>query len=377
MANWVGLTATTFAEYIKGEEVGVMRNHKILGMLQDRGRVSFNHSGLNMVWDVRYRRAPMQGFADSDTLTFARQNRHKQVTLPWRGYTITDSFTDFEKEQNKGDTAIVKYVALKSKHLLEDINEQFGETECYVDGNASGNDKRFHGIESFLSTSGASTKQPIGLPNDTYGGLSATLGTAGGNWSTTGTTTTATDWPTGTGDAQYDYWSPLIVDYTSTISTSDAAGTYGWAAATKTWPNTCVEATRYLITHSQKNKSKHGELDLITIESRMYRQLKDKAHAEEGIYVTRGSPDGVYKLGFKDVINLDGIDVTSEYGIASNVGYGWNFDSIEICSLLGSMFMPEGPDRDISGQAYRFAVKIMGNFKYASPRGFGKLINVT
>ena len=377
MADWARITNTTIAEYIKGEENNVMRNRKILAMLQDRGRVTMNHAGLNVDWKVRYRRAPMQGFADTDTLSFARQNRHKTATLDWRGYSITDQMTDFEKEKNKGEAAIVKLWSNIAKMLMEDMEDKLGD-EVYIDGNATGNSKRFHGIESFFSTSGASVKQPVGLPNDTYAGLVATLGNYGGAWTTTGTTTTNTDWPTGTGDAHYDFWSPLVVDYTSGITTNTTTGVYGWAASTKTWPNTCIEAIRYGLSHSKKNKSKRGLTDLITLESMMYRQLKDKLQAEEQLNVVRGDADSaLYKVGFRDIINVDGTDVTDEYGITSNRGYGWNFDSMELCSLRDKLFNPEGPDRDISSAAWRFAIFIMGNLKFASPRGFIKWLNIT
>src|SRR5258708_2359145 len=102
MADWARLAATTINEYVRGEEVEVMRNRKILAMLQDRGRVTFNHEGLLLDYKVRYRRAPMSGFIDGDTLTFSRQNRHKTAQLDWRGYSMTDQMTEFEKQKNKG-----------------------------------------------------------------------------------------------------------------------------------------------------------------------------------------------------------------------------------------------------------------------------------
>ena len=85
-AEWVGSIATTIFDYIKKETVAVLRKRKLLAMLNDRGLITFNNSGLGVVWPVRYLQAALKGFDDSDTLTFDRINRHVQAFLNWRGY---------------------------------------------------------------------------------------------------------------------------------------------------------------------------------------------------------------------------------------------------------------------------------------------------
>lgn len=373
MADWARLANTTINDYLKGEEVDVMRNRKILALLQDRGQVSFGHSGLLLDYKVRYRRSPMSGFVDGDTLTFSRQNRHRTAQLPWRGYSAQDQITGFEKEKNKGDQAIIKIFSELAKFLVDDVTDQLGD-EPYIDGNASGNTKRWMGIETLFNNGGAGTKQPVATPSGTYATNRTDLGNYGGAWSATGSTVNATtgDWPTGTGDAHFDFWSPLIVDYTSAIATSSAAGTTGWAAATKTWANTCLEALRYGIINSQKNKSKEGMLDLITLEGELYRLLKDKLQSEERVNTSPGGDTGLSKLGFKDTIMIDGVEVTSEYGIPRGVGYGWNIDCVQINSLLDVLIKARGPDYDLASDAYRFAVFVMGNMRFEAIRQFVK-----
>jgi hypothetical protein len=98
------------------------------------------------------------------------------------------------------------------RNLMADIEEAFGD-ELYVDGNASGNEGRIHGFESWLGNSGAATNGYVATPSDTYAGLSTTLGNYGGTWSTPPRNT---NWPDGKGDPEYDFWSPLLVDYTDT-----------------------------------------------------------------------------------------------------------------------------------------------------------------
>lgn len=362
--DWARIANTTIADYIREEEVNILRNRKLLAMLKDRGRISFNHEGDYMDWKVRYRRAPMTGFADMDTLTFARQNRHKTAQLDWRGYSATDSVSKFEKLKNKGTAAIIKIVSQTMQLLMEDVEDKFDD-ELFIDGNASGNTKRIHGLESFFGVSGANASAPIGTPSDTYAGLTTGLGDYGGSWSGS--------WPTGTGDEHYDFWTPLVVDYESAVATASG----GWAASTKTWPNTCREALRFGILYQRKNKSRRGMLDLIMLESQLYRNFLDKLDANERTIVKRGDgKNGLYALGFGDVVNFDGVDVTSEYGIPATVGYGLCMDAMEIRSLQSQLFVPDEIDFDIASQSDRYAIIFAGNMR-VNPRSALKFDDVT
>src|SRR6185295_15034845 len=102
MADWARNIHTTISNYIKGEEVNVLRNRKFSGMMKAKGRITFNWSGLNMVWRIRYKRGPMQGYADGDTLTFPRRHRHQTAQLDWRGYAATDSMSKLDRLKNRG-----------------------------------------------------------------------------------------------------------------------------------------------------------------------------------------------------------------------------------------------------------------------------------
>lgn len=363
MAEWSRIVNTTTHKFIREVEVNIVRNRKVLALMQSKGRISFNHSGDLMDWKVKFKRAAMQGYADSDTLTFGRKDRTKTAQLDWRGYASTDSMTKLERLKNKNTEAIVKVYSEIATSLMDDMDDQFGD-EIYIDGNAAGNSKRIHGLESFFGVSGAAASGYIASPSDSYAGLSTALGNYGGNWSMSGANSL---WPTGTGDAHYDFWSPLVVDYTDTA----------WAATTKTWPNTCKEALRFGIIKGKKNKSKKGMLDLNLINDELYRQFLGALDANERQMVTRGdSKDGLYALGFTDVVNFDGVDTTYEYGVPENIGYGMSINNMELCSLQGQLFVPEGPDFDIAAQSYRFSIDYFGNMR-CNPRYQTKYQNVT
>lgn len=363
MDTWTRIAETTIRQYIRQEEVNILRSRKLLALLQSRGRITFGHDGAMLDWKVRYKRAPMTGYADGDTLSFARQERHKTAALDWRGYSATDSVTKFERLQNRSMEAIVKVVSQVAEMLKDDVRDHFGE-ELYVDGNAAGNTKKIHGLESFFGNSGASpaTGAVVALPSDTYAGLNTSLGNYGGAWSTSGGNST---WPIGTGDAHYDFWSPLIVDYNNA----------NWPATTDNWANNCVDAIRFALVHTRaKNKNARGQTDAVFLDNEMYRQFLNTNDAKQQIRITRGEKVGLVALGFTDTVNFDGTDVTSEYGIPVNVGYGVSLDNMELCSMQDQLFVPES-DLEISTKSNRFSIDFFGDLK-CNPRPFFKLLGL-
>ncbi|NJL70213.1 MAG: phage major capsid protein [Candidatus Competibacteraceae bacterium] len=364
MAEWPGLINTTIRQYLREVERNIMRNRKLFGMLKAKGRFKFNQGGGDKVeWRVQYKRHTMQGHADSDTLSFPRNDLFKRASLDWRGYASTDSMTKKEGLMNKGKEAIINRYAEIGKQLVDDMQESFGD-EFYVDGNATGNEKRIHGIESFFGTTGSAiVGTTVMNPDDTYADLDTDLGSYGGSWSTS-------TWPkNGTGPSEYDFWSPLVVDYTSSL----AAGSGGWTSATATWAARCREVMRFALIHSKKNKSEDGMIGSVMIDAEMYRQFCDEVAENERIVIDRGvKRDGLISMGFTDVINFDGAEITYEYGQPSATGYGWNIAQMEVRSLQDQMFVVEGPDWDIQTQSWRTSVDFFGNLCF-NPRYFFKL----
>ena len=305
----------------------------------------------------------MIGYADSDTLTFSRRDRWKTAQIDWRGYAITDSMTKQERLENKSVEAIVKLYDGIARNLMDDVEDQFCD-EFYINGYGSGNARRIHGIESFLNGATAQAGNFVGVNAATYANLSTVQGNYGGLWNSSSSLGT---WPIGTGDAHFDFWSPLIVDYTNTA----------WSSATKTFANTAVESTRFGIVHSRKNKSKKGMLDFIMYNDELYRLFVSIVDSKERVMIDRGKKSsGLQTLGFDDVINFDGCDITYEYGVPANVGYGWNADQMELRSMQGQLFVPEGPDYDVASKSWRFSIDFFGNIVF-NPRYFVKFMQLS
>lgn len=356
MSDWSRVVNTTIKNFIKGEEVNILRNRKLTAMLKSRGRITFNWGGDTMVYRVRYRRAPMQGYADSEVLVFPRRDRWKTAELPWRGYALTDSMTKAERLKNKSVQAIINIYDEIAKSLMSDAEENFAE-ELYVDGGAAGNQKRIHGIESIFSgVTDFATTPGIGLPNNTYAGLSTVLGNYGGKWNGT--------WPSGYGDAHYDFWSPLVANYTNGTAWKDGSS----------FDANAIEVLRFAIIKSQKNKTTKGKLDTLFLEGEMYRQFLASLQSIQRLYVESNEKNStLIKLGFTDVQNFDGVDVTWEYGTPANVGYGFNVDQMELRSMQGQIFVPEGPDYDMASKSWRFSIDMFGNL-VINPRYQVKLV---
>lgn len=359
-APWSRVVNSTIKKYIREREINILRNRKLTALLKKKGRLTFNWSGTAMDWKVKYKRVRLTPYADGDTLEFSRKDRNKTATLDWRGYSATDSMTKGEFLQNRNTEAIVKLYSEISTDLVDDMEDAFGE-EFYVNGYLAQNSKRLHGIESFLSAT-QSVGNGAATPTGSFGGLSCVPGAYGGNWDSGN----LPGWPNGRGDAQYDFWSPIVVDVGDTLFSS-----------TDTWEANCVEAISFGIIKSKKSKSAKGQLDVIMTDDEMYRVYLKQMRLKERILVERSAEKSpLIALGFSDVINQDGTDITWEYGIPAGSGYGFNCDMMELRSQQAQVFVPEGPDQDIATKSWRFSVDFFGNAVW-NPKFFVKFVNLT
>jgi hypothetical protein len=364
MAEWARVANTTISEHIREVEDNIMRNRRVLAILKKKGRIQFNASGKDFDWRIKFRRAPIAGYADADTLTFARRDRWRVATLPWRGYAIGESATKKEKLMNKGTEAIVKLFAELGNDMTEDIEDQYCE-ELYVDGNATGNGKKIHGFESFLGNSATGNDNGrVRQPNSTYAGLSCALGAFGGTWAPTGTGTGT--WPDGKGDASYDFWSPVIVD----CSASVWGGSPNWSAY-------APSQLSFGIMANQMNKYNKGGLEMVMLDRLFYYQFLELIRSKERLNVQRGK-DGspLVSLGFGDVVEWDGKDITWEYGMTASTGYGFNPAQMELKSMQDKLFVFEGPEYNMATGAYNMRVDTFSNLR-CNPRGFVKWLNAT
>lgn len=359
---WQNVAAATIPQFMRGAIDATYRRYKWLALLQAKGKVTFNNGGSRVERVIKYRQAQLQQYEDGQGITFPKVARHKRAVQDWAAYVMPEFISRTDKLMNKGTEALVDLFSNKVETLMKEFTAQF-HSQLYVDGNATGFEDAIDGVETFFGMSGASSAGFVGLPNSTYSGLSCALQAAGGSWSVNGSSVST--WPIGSGDPQYDYWSPMIVLY------DDAA----FSIPTTTWAARGEEVIRFALTHSMRNASTDGMTDVVMLAPELWRLYKNLTAGKERITVARGESDSLISLGFKDTMELDGAEITSEFGVKSNTGYGLNFDQMELQSMNPDLFNFVGPTYMPTDDGEMFFLAFNGQLITRTPRDHFKIRN--
>jgi hypothetical protein len=360
--DWARSIATTIVNHLREEEVASLRKYKLFAALEGSGQIRTNMSGRGFDWELQYRNHTPSGNNGETPRTFARQNLWKRAELEFRGAQASDAIYKKEMLENRSAQALVNVAGKMASRLLTSM-EQYLAKEWIVDGYAAGNELRFHGIESFMGNNGtvnvttgaqraANAADPFCYPTDTYAGLSTVLGAYGGS-QTTGV------WPNGYADPEFDFFSPVQVNFTSSY--------FGGA----TWKDNCVKAVREAIHQTRRNDSKEDQVDMVLLDRRLFIDFLNTLDSKERVIVSR--TNGLRSYGFTDVFELDGVEISSENSVPANTGYGLSVGNIELLCMEGQLLNSEGPFYDEITQQYRYVVSTLGNLKFKSPRNFFKL----
>jgi hypothetical protein len=368
--DWARSIGTTITNYLREEELNTFRKFKVFAALEGSGNVIMNQGGLGLNWQVRYRNQPVSGNNGETPRVFARQNLWVDANLPYRGYQVTDSIYKREMLENRGQQALIN-VAGKMASRLQESMEQHLAKEVWIDGNLAGNELRFHGLDSFTSIDGtvsivdgtkrvANPDDPFGWPADVYAGINTGLGAVAGSQ-------LQGSWPNGVADPEYDFYSPIVVNYTSRyFKGKDETGTDSF-----TWKDQCVQAVREGIQQAKRNDTKASQIDMVILDRKLYIDYMNKLDSKERILANNN--EGLRSYGFKDVFQQDGVDISTEYAVPSGCGYGLSIANMELRCMEGSLMTAEGPFYNEDTQAYRYVVSVLANLKFVSPRNFFKL----
>lgn len=365
--DWARSIATTIVNHLREEEIASFRKFKVFAALEASGNVRMNMSGRGFDWEVRYRNHTPTGNNGETPRTFARQNLWKRAELEYRGAQVTDAIFKKEMLENRSAQALVNVAGKLSSRLIESMEQYLG-VEWTKDGYAAGNELNFHGIESFMGYNGtlnvttgaqrsANAADPFGSPSDTYAGLSTALGAYGGS-QLTGV------WPNGRADAEYDFYSPVVINTTSTY--------FGGS----TWAVNARKAIREGLQQARRNDTKEDQIDMVLLDRRLYIDFLNAMDSQERTVVTPGRPNGLRSMGFSDVVEFDGVEVSSDVSVPANTGYGLAIGNLELLSMEGQLLNSEGPFYDEITQQYRYVVSMLGNLKFKSPRNFFKLVPI-
>jgi hypothetical protein len=363
--DWARSIATTIVNHLREEEVASLRKFKVFAALEGSGNIRTNMSGRGFDWEIQYRNHVPSGNNGETPRSFARQNLWKNAELEYRGAQVTDAIYKKEMLENRSASALVNVAGKMSSRLLTSM-EQYLAKEYVVDGYAAGNELRFHGLESFLGYNGtinvatgatrtANAADPFAAPSDTYAGLSTVLGAYGGSQK-------SGVWPNGEAESEYDFYSPIICNYTS----SYFGGT--------TWTANCTKALREALHQTRRNDTKQDQVDMCLMDRRLYIDFLNKLDEKERVVVSR--TNGLRSYGFTDVFEFDGVECSSENSIPAGVAYGLAIGNMELLCMEGQLYNSEGPFYDEITQQYRYVVSTLGNLKFKSPRNFFKLAAV-
>jgi hypothetical protein len=117
---------------------------------------------------------------------------------------------------------------------------------------------------------------------------------------------------------------------------------------------------------------------MVLLNDELYRQFAEKVRGKERITIVQGGGAGastLTKLGFGDVINYEGAEVTYEYGVPVATGYGFNIARMLLASMQPTLFDTQGPIENEVDKTLRWSIDFMGNLRFHSPRNFFKLFN--
>ncbi len=350
--DFVRTVNSTLTNYYRGEQDNTLRQRVITALMMKKDRIVYNVKGRNVEERVKYRQHTATGYGEMSLRSVARFDGHKIRTTEWRGLDMTDLVHDWEVATNAGEQAILKIVASRGTSMNKDMREKFG-TYIYTDGNAAGNELTPHGLLSFLAVSGSATvADGYESPNDTYDGLLTNLGNYSGSW--TGS------WPAGTGnDVDYDFWAPIIIDYTTAAAAWETGAT---------WATNSQEVLRQGIMDGQRSGTQEGMLDLILCDRNMYVEFLNGCSRDQRLTFEANAKDSVLRsLGFRASFMYDGVEVTWEHDVPAGQAHGFNFDTCELITPYDQLFTSDEPTWDFDRKATKFGLCFMGNYRW-NPR---------
>lgn len=396
-ADWARHVATTQRKDLRKVSKEMLRGHQLTALIEDNGGVETGLSGRNFSWPVQNKIHDDYANTGLQARNFAPTPQHLQANLEWGGLEVTDSIREREVLENRGKEAIIRIVDTMHSRMKESIAQRFAR-RLYDDGATTSH--KIYGLESIfgVSVGGATNyhaydwgtnggtpamteedvthEDVIMVNDDNYAGLDTDFGAYGGAQTSGG-------FPMGQCDEEADFWTPPIIN-----SNSVYFGTIGSATG---WQDNAPEILRFAITHMMRNSSVKRRLDLFLMDRELLNHLKNQllgsgaGRPEVGLV---SDPNGLQKFGFRGQFQFDNIECTSEYYVphTTTVNAGGTFTNRLTCYGLCTKAMsfhsayddlfavdPKSGEYDIDTQAYKYAIRMLGQLKIDGPRNFCKI----
>jgi hypothetical protein len=361
--SWAGIVNSTLRKYGKGRENLCMRDRPVYRKLLKRGKITKKIDGGTAVdWAVQMS-LPTTTTWSGESLTFAQHDPNKRAFVTCRPYIVTDELTEETEKVNAGDAALIKLFDVRGPNMQQSIEEKIHEA-LYKDGATYTTD--WHGLETLFTvdTPGAADRLAVPSSTATYGGLYTALGTYGGSCSaalgTQPNATLAKDYPEGTFDYEYAFWTPIVLNSSSTT----------WVGSGyTTWGDTAVRCIRQGRLWATVGNGERGAPDMCIMGSDWFYQF---ANAQDAKLVINAAADEDLEVSFRG-FQVEGLTINTEYNCPSSKAYLLNTNQMEMVTLGSDMFDPMGPTKDPRSRSWLSSITSWGNFKFVSPKYFCKI----
>ncbi len=355
---------TTVPKYLRGATDMTIRKRLILKLLQQSGNIIFNVKAPKMVWDVEVREHTVRTLsAGSNNHQFGTLDPYEQLEINHSELEATDSLERRIQMINANSPqAIVDIGSTKMERLVRVMTRELAR-QFYTDNTSGTNVGRMTGIRSLFTpeTGGGVGSRLLARPaaGSTYGGKSTELGNLGGQWSAnlgTSPTNALTDWPWGSGSAEYDYLTPKMFNYSASWE-----GDSGWA-------NACLKILRRAKSAIERNGGEGAAPMVHVLETNLFHQVKDKLDARERILVG----DYTKALGFPDTLMYEGALITDDFDCPAGRGYSLNPNEMALYSVHSDLFFTDGPVWQTPEQSTLFLIGFLGNWRW-NPKFFAEI----
>lgn len=349
------IRATT-EKYLKNYVDHTLRHRFLLSYLQKAGRIVTGESGTALNWRIKVRR-PQVSTTSGGRLSWSNTDVYEPMNV---GYAQMHSTNKLDRNTlliNKGEEQIINLV----DEMAKDCSAAIGDALCagvYVDGSSDSN--QLTGLQTFIRPDVGANTDRIAPPasGSEYAGKSMVLGALGGRWSAllpaderfTTLPATATDWPEGSGDPEYDFLAFKGFNYTG-----------AWSSGTNNWTVNCEKLLRRgQVAISALGGS--GAAPSVHVMSRgMYNDFQDSVQDRERLSLS----DYATKLGFPDTMQYSGVLLNWDYDCPPAVAYSLNPAEMALRVVTDQLFYTDGPEWNMIEQAHLFMIGFMGNFTWS------------
>ena len=356
--HWSGIVSAAAPEFVKGSLDKTLRKRLWMALLNERGLINTGVDGsYERQYNVDWREPPVTALGYGGQAVYEARDYLKRATLDWKGYQTTDTMhlKEYTELKKSAHNLVNRYNRIIPKQVKK-IHNHFGE-EMYIDGSATGNEERFEGLNTLCASGGTVVAADlIAEPDDTYHELETDLNQSG-NWtSDLGTKPNAAlgyDWPEGKGDSEFDYNSPMLVRTNST----------SWGTGTADWATQAIPIVRRTAQWMRQSAGLEGDMLLLMIAGSMMTEFKALFDGRLNIFVPHKE---VQDLGFGDVLNFEGVQMQSEWGVPVNTGFMVAIDNMKLDFITDEMVVTRGPTFDDHTLSYNFGCHTFGNFTFSA-----------